>query len=100
MFDVMTAVAYYTGLRPPEVVMLRPRALTLPDQAGDGSTSSKPTSAIASRGGRPCAERWRDPATGRRRARLLAVDDAGAAYLLALEHGRWASKPPTTRRGS
>ncbi|MGZ8722120.1 MAG: tyrosine-type recombinase/integrase [Aeromicrobium sp.] len=29
-YRVMTAVAYYGGLRPSEVVMLRPRALTLP----------------------------------------------------------------------
>jgi len=29
-YQVMTAVAYYAGLRPSEVVMLRPRALTLP----------------------------------------------------------------------
>ncbi len=31
-YRVMTAVAYYAGLRPSEVAMLRPRALTLPDQ--------------------------------------------------------------------
>jgi integrase len=30
MYEVMTAVAYYAGLRPSEVVMLRPRALDLP----------------------------------------------------------------------
>ena len=30
MYQVMTAVAYYAGLRPSEVVMLRPRALHLP----------------------------------------------------------------------
>jgi integrase len=29
MYQVMTAVAYYAGLRPSEVVMLRPRALNL-----------------------------------------------------------------------
>lgn len=29
-YQVMTAVAYYAGLRPSEVIMLRPRALTLP----------------------------------------------------------------------
>lgn len=33
-YQVMTAVAYYAGLRPSEVVMLRPRALELPE--GDG----------------------------------------------------------------
>ena len=31
MYRVMTAVAYYAGLRPSEVVMLRPRALVLPE---------------------------------------------------------------------
>lgn len=30
MYQVMTAVAYYAGLRPSEVIMLRPRALRLP----------------------------------------------------------------------
>jgi integrase len=30
MYQVMTAIAYYAGLRPSEVVMLRPRALHLP----------------------------------------------------------------------
>ncbi len=32
IYRVMTAVAYYGGLRPSEVVMLRPRALTLPTE--------------------------------------------------------------------
>jgi integrase len=31
MYEVMTAVAYYAGLRPSEIVMLRPRALDLPE---------------------------------------------------------------------
>ncbi len=31
-YQVMTAVAYYAGLRPSEVMMLRPRALDLPDE--------------------------------------------------------------------
>lgn len=31
-YQVMTAVAYYAGLRPSEVVMLRPRALELPSE--------------------------------------------------------------------
>jgi len=30
-YQLMTAVVYYAGLRPSEVVMLRPRALTLPE---------------------------------------------------------------------
>src|SRR5680860_1075187 len=32
MYRTMTAVAYYAGLRPSEVVMLRPSALHLPSQ--------------------------------------------------------------------
>ncbi len=35
-YQVMTAVAYYSGLRPSEVVMLRPRALELPEEGGWG----------------------------------------------------------------
>lgn len=30
-YQIMTAIVYYAGLRPSEVVMLRPRALSLPD---------------------------------------------------------------------
>ena len=37
-YRLMTAVVYYAGLRPSEVVMLRPRALQLPKRAGAGST--------------------------------------------------------------
>lgn len=36
MYQVMTAVAYYAGLRPSEVVMLRVRSLLLPDGPGWG----------------------------------------------------------------
>jgi len=32
VYQAMTAVAYYAGLRPSEVVMLRVRSLTLPDE--------------------------------------------------------------------
>lgn len=35
-YQVMTAVAYYAGLRPSEVVMLRPRNLRLPEDGGWG----------------------------------------------------------------
>ncbi len=35
-YQMMTAVAYYAGLRPSEVVMLRPRALELPEGGGWG----------------------------------------------------------------
>jgi protein ImuB len=37
----------------------------------------------------PVEERWWDPASGGRRARLQVVDADGVAHLLALEHGRW-----------
>ena len=40
-YRVMTAVAYYAGLRPSEVVMLRVRSAELPAEVGDGSTSPK-----------------------------------------------------------
>ena len=36
-YHAMTAVAYYTGLRPSEVVMLRPRAILLPNDRGWGA---------------------------------------------------------------
>lgn len=38
----------------------------------------------------PCDERWWDPASHRRRARLQVVADDGVAYLLVLEAARWA----------
>ena len=34
-YRLMTAIVYYAGLRPSEVVMLRPRCLTLPDTGGE-----------------------------------------------------------------
>lgn len=37
----------------------------------------------------PCEERWWDPATHRRRARIQVVTAGGEAHLLALESGRW-----------
>lgn len=38
----------------------------------------------------PAEQRWWDPLTGRRRARLQVVLDDGSAHLLALEGGVWA----------
>jgi integrase len=35
-YQLMTAISYYGGLRPSETVMLRPRALTLPNPPGLG----------------------------------------------------------------
>ncbi len=37
----------------------------------------------------PADQRWWDPITHRRRARLQVVTDDGTARLLVLEHGRW-----------
>ncbi|TDC61574.1 DNA polymerase Y family protein [Actinomadura sp. GC306] len=37
----------------------------------------------------PADERWWDPARARRRARFQVTTDDGAAYLLAVEGGRW-----------
>jgi protein ImuB len=38
----------------------------------------------------PCDERWWDPETHRRRARVQVATDGGPAYLLAVEAGRWS----------
>jgi len=37
----------------------------------------------------PADERWWDPVTARRRARLQVLLDDGTAHLLVLEHGHW-----------
>jgi len=37
----------------------------------------------------PCHERWWDPASERRRARMQVLTDAGRAVLLMVEKGRW-----------
>jgi protein ImuB len=37
----------------------------------------------------PVAERWWDPRTARRRARFQLVTDDGAAWLVAVQNGRW-----------
>jgi protein ImuB len=37
----------------------------------------------------PVAERWWDPRTARRRARFQLVTDDGAAWLMAVQNGRW-----------
>jgi protein ImuB len=38
----------------------------------------------------PLEERWWDPATAHRRARLQVVCDDGGAHLLVLERGSWS----------
>ncbi len=70
--------------------------------SGNGLVSAQPARVVTGDGGRrsvreitewvgpwPCDERWWDPATHRRRARLQVLDDHGSAYLLAVEGGRW-----------
>jgi len=55
--------------------------------AGDRS-GSRPVAAWA--GPWPCDERWWDPETHRRRARLQVTMADGTAHLLVLEAGRWS----------
>jgi protein ImuB len=55
--------------------------------AGDRS-SRRPVAAWA--GPWPCDERWWDPETHRRRARLQVTMADGTAHLLVLEAGRWS----------
>jgi protein ImuB len=40
----------------------------------------------------PLEERWWDPASARRRARLQVVTDAGTAWLVVLEAGAWRAE--------
>jgi protein ImuB len=37
----------------------------------------------------PVAERWWDPRAARRRARFQLVTEDGAAWLVAVQNGRW-----------
>ena len=55
--------------------------------AGDRS-GRRPVAAWA--GPWPCDERWWDPETHRRRARLQVTTADGTAYLLVVEAGRWS----------
>jgi protein ImuB len=48
-----------------------------------------PVPVVAWAGPWPVDERWWDPASARRRARLQVVLPGGAAHLLGLEGGRW-----------
>ncbi|MGH9083882.1 MAG: DNA polymerase Y family protein, partial [Acidimicrobiales bacterium] len=47
------------------------------------------TEVLAWAGPWPLEERWWDPASARRRARLQLVTDDGQARLVVLESGRW-----------
>lgn len=59
-YQAMTAVMYFAGLRPSEVVMLRPRALRLPAEGWGAIESSRPTSTGMSRASpRPATARCR-----------------------------------------
>ena len=51
----------------------------------------RPTVAVKAWAGPwPADQRWWDPASHRRRARLQLVTDHGLAFLLVVEHGQWA----------
>lgn len=71
------------------------RAVTV---SGDGELSADPAALVLAgqrlaltgwAGPWPVDQRWWDPATARRRARLQLVADAGGAWLAAVESGRW-----------
>jgi protein ImuB len=68
--------------------------------SGRGEASAPPAVVAVAGGGRravaawagpwPCDERWWDPETHRRRARVQVATDGGPAYLLTVEAGRWS----------
>jgi protein ImuB len=68
--------------------------------SGRGEASAPPAAVAVAGGGRravaawagpwPCDERWWDPETHRRRARVQVATDGGPAYLLTVEAGRWS----------
>ena len=74
-------------------VSARPAVLVI---VGHDNTPGQETGLAASRqsiarwaGPWPANQRWWDPLTHRRRARLQVTTDSGAAYLLAIEHHQW-----------
>ncbi len=95
----------------PASVHLEPLAVEVVDRAGQtvgvtgrGTVTSVPQRLSMGGGGRgegewqqirawagpwPVEERWWDAAARRRRARFQVVTDAGSAYLLSVEGGRW-----------
>jgi protein ImuB len=89
----------------PAVVPAAPPAVELLDASGGPVVVSArcevsaPPAALVFRGRRsavtgwtgpwPADEHWWDPAAARRRARFQVTTDDGAAYLLAVEGGRW-----------
>lgn len=54
-----------------------------------GSTGERARAIVAWAGPWPADQRWWDPLTHRRRARLQVVLDDGSAHLLVLEHQDW-----------
>jgi protein ImuB len=87
----------HPGCRPAEVVDAGGRAVRV---SGRGFVSAAPV-AMTVEGGParpvvgwagpwPLEERWWDPGTSRRRARLQVVCADGGAHLLVLEQGRWS----------
>ncbi|MEV5827349.1 DNA polymerase Y family protein [Spirillospora sp. NPDC052242] len=93
------------GAPAPAVVPAAPVPVRLVDAAGaDVAVSARrtvsappaalvvgdaPAAVVAWAGPWPADERWWDPERARRRARLQVVTEDGAAYLVAVEGGRW-----------
>ncbi|WP_247612356.1 DNA polymerase Y family protein, partial [Actinomadura latina] len=89
----------------PAVVPVPPPAAELVDASGDAVVVSarcevsappatlvvrgRPAGVTGWTGPWPADERWWDPGTARRRARFQVTTEDGAAYLLAVEGGRW-----------
>ncbi len=65
------------------------RGLITAEPATVAVAGGPPSAVVAWCGPWPCEERWWDPATHRRRARIQVVTAGGEAHLLALESGRW-----------
>ena len=73
-YQAMTAVVFYAGLRPSEVVMLRPRALHLPtDGWGSCCPAWAPSRRRSSRAPFWCGKGWRS-----RLVRVRALPDSAA----------------------
>lgn len=69
---------------PPEVLRIPP-----PDTGRRNDRRSRPHQVTGWAGPWPTEERWWDPLTGRRRARLQLVLDDASAHLLVIEHQTW-----------
>ena len=94
MYQVMTAVAYYAGLRPSEVVMLRPRALHLPSRVGATSTSTEADIGWDETGrAEDRSASSTDPAAARRNARLMDRRPATSPTMNSIFRTRGGRRP-------